>query len=148
MKSRSCHKSTKKGFMTFLPWRYGLSSNTTHPCCFPSQNITKNVETYQSPMRDLIIEHHLLKICSKCTGEHPCQSLISIKLLRSFIEIKLRHECSPVSLLCIFRTPFTKNTSGWLFWGYLEAWSYIITPCWKSALTKVIRDVLLYEISF
>ena len=117
MKSRSCHKSTKKGFMTFLPWRYGLSSNTTHLCCFPSQNITKNAETYQPPMRDLIIEHHLMKICSKFTGEHPCQSLISIKLLRSFIEITLRHECSPVSLMCIFRTPFTKNTSGCLFLG-------------------------------
>ena len=37
-------------------------------------------------------------------------------LLKShnFIEITLRHGCSPVNLLHIFRTPFTKNTSGWL----------------------------------
>ena len=53
------------------------------------------------------------KICSKLT-EHPCQSVISIKLLCNFIEITIRHGCSPVNLLLIFRTPFTKNTSGWL----------------------------------
>ena len=32
----------------------------------------------------------------------------------NFIEIKVRHRCSPVNLLNIFRTPFSKNTSGWL----------------------------------
>ena len=49
---------------------------------------------------------------SKFTGEHPCRSAISIKLLCSFIEIVLRHGFSPVNLLHIFRTPFLKNTSG------------------------------------
>ena len=48
----------------------------------------------------------VLKICSKFTGGHPCQSVISIKLLR--------HGCSPVNLLHIFRTPFPRNTFGWL----------------------------------
>ena len=42
------------------------------------------------------------------------QSVISIKLQRNFIEIALRHGCSPVHLLHIFRTPFLKNNSGWL----------------------------------
>ena len=32
----------------------------------------------------------------------------------NFIEITLRHGCSPVNLLHIFRTLFPKNTSGWL----------------------------------
>ena len=56
----------------------------------------------------------VLKIRSKCTGEHPCQSAISIKLLCNLIEIALRHGCSSVDLLLlhIFRTPFLKNTSG------------------------------------
>ena len=40
--------------------------------------------------------------------------MVSIKLLCDFIEITLRHGCSPVNLLHIFGTPFTKNTSGWL----------------------------------
>ena len=55
-----------------------------------------------------------LKICSKFTGEHPCQSMISIKLLCNFFEITLRHGCSPINLVHIFRTPFSKKTFGWL----------------------------------
>ena len=31
-----------------------------------------------------------------------------------YIEITLRHVCSPVNLLHIFGTIFPKNTSGWL----------------------------------
>ena len=30
------------------------------------------------------------------------------------IEITFRHGCSPVNLLHIFRTPFSRNTSGWM----------------------------------
>ena len=36
------------------------------------------------------------------------------KVTCNFIEVTLRHECSPVNLLHIFRTLFSKNTSGWL----------------------------------
>ena len=56
----------------------------------------------------------VLKICSKFTGEQPRRSVISIKLQSDYIEITLRHGCSPVNLLNIFRTPFSYNTSGWL----------------------------------
>ena len=45
-------------------------------------------------------------------GERPCRSVISVKLLCSFIEIKFRQGCSSVNLLHIFRTPFPKITSG------------------------------------
>ena len=61
-----------------------------------------------------VLRKGVLKICSKFTGEHPCQSAISIKLQSNFIEITLRRGCSPVNLLYIFRTPFPKNTSGGL----------------------------------
>ena len=54
------------------------------------------------------------KFCSKCTREHPCGSVISVKLLCNFIEIALWHGCSLVNLLHIFRTLFSRNTSGWL----------------------------------
>ena len=57
----------------------------------------------------------VMKICSKFNAEQTCQSVISIKLLSNFIEITLRHGCSPVNLLHIFRTPFTENT----FWRLL-----------------------------
>ena len=73
--------------------------------------------------------------------EHPCRSVILIKLQSNFIEnrtltwvfsckfaayfqntfsycnffeIALRHGYSRVNLLHIFRTPFLKNSSGWL----------------------------------
>ena len=61
-----------------------------------------------------------VKISSKFTGEHPCLSVMSIKLLCRFIEITLCHGCSPVNLLHIFRTPFLKNTSEWLLLILLE----------------------------
>ena len=37
-----------------------------------------------------------------------------LKICNKFIEITLRHGCSPVNFLHIFRRPFLKNTSGWL----------------------------------
>ena len=45
---------------------------------------------------------------------HLCQFLISIKLRGKFIEIAIRHGCSSVNLLHIFRTPFPTNTYGGL----------------------------------
>ena len=50
----------------------------------------------------------VLKVCSRFTGEHPCRSVISIKLLK----ITLQHGCSPVNLRHVLRTSFSKNTSG------------------------------------
>ena len=38
----------------------------------------------------------------------------------NFIEIALRHGCSPVNLLHIFRTPFPMNASGWLLLSILD----------------------------
>ena len=69
--------------------------------------------TRNSPS-DVFLRKDVLKICSKYTGEHPCRSAISIKSLCNFIEIALRHGCSPVNLLHIIRTPFHKNTAGGL----------------------------------
>ena len=58
---------------------------------------------------EVFLDKGVPKKCSKFTGEHPCRSEISIKLLCNFIEITLRHGCSPVNLLHIFRKPFYKN---------------------------------------
>ena len=71
--------------------------------------------SFRSSRSEVLLVNSVLKICSECTEEHPCRDLISIKLQSNFIEITLRHECFPVNLLHIFRTRFTKNTSGWLF---------------------------------
>ena len=61
---------------------------------------------------EVFLRKGVLKTCSKSTREHPWRSVVSIKLLYNFTEIKLRHECSSVNLLHIFRIPFLKNTSG------------------------------------
>ena len=37
-----------------------------------------------------------------------------VKLQSNFVEITLRHGCSPVNLLHISRTTFSKNNCGWL----------------------------------
>ena len=60
----------------------------------------------------------VLKISSKLTGEEPCRSAISIKLLSNFVKIVLRHGYSSVNLLHIFRTLFLKNTCGRLLLNY------------------------------
>ena len=50
-------------------------------------------------------------MCSKFTVEHPCRSVISIKLQNIFIEITFRNGCSSENLLYIFTAPFPRNTS-------------------------------------
>ena len=44
---------------------------------------------------------------------------MKINFIEIFIEIALRHGCSPVNLPHIFRTPFLKNTSGRLLLNHL-----------------------------
>ena len=63
---------------------------------------------------EVFLRKGVLKICSKFTGEHPCRTANSIKLLCNFIEIALRNGYPPVDLSHIFRTPFPMNTSGLL----------------------------------
>ena len=71
-------------------------------------------------------ERGVLKICSKFTGEHSCRSAIPIKLESNFTEITLRHGCSPVNLLHIFRTSNPRNTSGQLLL-HVSAYNTILT---------------------
>ena len=66
----------------------------------------------QSNCPEVFLGKGVLNICSKLTGEHPCRSVISIKLQSNLIEVTLQNGCSSVNLLYIFRTPFPKNTPG------------------------------------
>ena len=68
------------------------------------------MSSFRSSHPEVFLGKGVLKICSKFTGEHPCRSAISC----TFIEIAFWHGCSPVNLLHISRTPYSKNTSGWL----------------------------------
>ena len=78
----------------------------------PSCNFTKKWIQKQPPWGVLIKRSYenMQQIYRR-----PCRRVISIKLQSSFVEIAIRHGCLPVNLLHVFRTPFYKSTSGWLF---------------------------------
>ena len=84
-------------------------------------NVSVNIKHPRGSRPEVFLIKGALKICSKFTGESPCRSVISIKLLCNFNEIAFRHGCSPVNLLRIFKISFSKNTSGWLL---LKTWSF------------------------
>ena len=86
---------------------------------------------FRSSHPDVSLIKSVVKICRKFRGEHTCRNVISIKLLCKFIENNLRHRCSPVHLLNIFRTPFTKNTSGWLLLNVIHI-SKCISKWWSN----------------
>ena len=107
--------------------------------------------TYRSSHPEVFLGKVALKICSKFTGKQSCRSAISIKLLCNFIEISLRHGCSPVNLLHVFRTTFFKDTSGWLLYKIQEQHSSMNTAktetycvdCFKNK-TKVFEPTIRY----
>ena len=82
----------------------------------------------------------VLKICIRFTGEHPCRSAISIKLHSSIIEMVLRHGCSPVNLLHIFRTPFRRNTSGWLLLNQYRLRNVYYLRSWEKTFHKFLQN--------
>ena len=108
-------------------------------------------DKYRSSHPEVFLREGFLKICSKFTGEHPCRSVISIKLFYNFIEITATllkshfgmgcnfieiivwHGCSSVNLVHPFRTPFYKNTSGGLLLRIMVSW-------YKSSLKQLRTD--------
>ena len=84
---------------------------------------------------EVFLRKCVLKTCTKFTGEHPYRREISIKFHSDFIEIAVRHGCSPVNLLHIFKTFFPENTSGWLLLRMPSKYCVItlfITKCEKN----------------
>ena len=98
------------------------------------------LKTYISKSRSLsshpevFLGKGFLKIYNKFTGEHPCWSVISIKLQSNFIEIALHHGCSNVNLLHIFRTSFPKITFGRLI---LEKCNYLLIFAFIIVLFRI-----------
>ena len=56
-----------------------------------------------------------------------------LNMQSNLIEIALRHGCSPINLMHIFRTHFTKNTSGWLLLWIL--W-------WEKKAMRTMNEVM------
>ena len=92
---------------------YKFKPLNKEPTCMKNYMSLTSTE-FKRSHPEVFLGKGILKICRKSTGEHSCRRVISIKLQSNFIEISLRHECSPVNLLHIFRIPFPESTSGWL----------------------------------
>ena len=60
---------------------------------------SKLFELVRSRRPEMFLGKVALKICSKFTGEHPCRSLISIKLLKNIFS--LEHLCTVASELAV-----------------------------------------------
>ena len=81
---------------------------------------------FRSSPPEVFLGKDVLKICSKFTGKHPCQIVVSVKSLYKFIEIILRHGWSPLNLLHIFRA-WTAPLQGCfclLLSGSLHQWKW------------------------
>ena len=117
-------RSKSLRFVSKYPWILKISENIRCKAIF-LRKYRDSIE--KKPLKpisrsshpEVFLEKGVLKICCKIRGEHPCRCVTLIKLLCSFIETILRHGCSPVNLLHIFRKPFLKNTSRRLY-PYLQ----------------------------
>ena len=68
-------------------------------------------------------------VLRKTLSENIQQIFRRTPMPSNFIEITLRHECSPVNLLHIFRAPFLKNISGQLL---LKIKTYLTKNIWTA----------------
>ena len=104
---------------TVNSWTFETISNST---CKLWKNGTPDTLYFAWKIRsshpEVFLTKGVLKICSKFTGEHACRSVISIKVQSNFIEITLRHMCSPVNLLHIHL--FLRTPLDGCFWSFTE----------------------------
>ena len=71
-------------------------------------------------------------------------------MLCNFIEITLWHGCSPVNLLHIFRTPLTKNSSGWLLLliPVTLGWCFYFPTILSISLLRSFSSITLDEVLY
>ena len=82
-------------------------SRSSHPQVLLGKDVLKR----RTPMLKYKLQSNFIEIALR----HGCSPVNLLHIFSNFIEIALRHGCSPVDLLHIFRTSFPKNTSGRLF---------------------------------
>ena len=96
-------------------WKWDETMDQMAKLCNVSEK-SSYISSNKISHQEVYLGKSVLKTCIKFTGEHSCQSAISIKLLCNFIEIALRHGCSPVNLLHIFRYLLLRTLSEGCFW--------------------------------
>ena len=91
-----------------------LFSNTRHPCANSSSPIFAAIRKNRQKQSPRGVPR---KRCSENMQQiyrRTPMSKYDFNKVAKQLEIPLRHGCSPVNLLHVFRTTFSRNTSGWL----------------------------------
>ena len=99
----------EKACFLWAIYQFVLASMFLKLNIFGLESFLKLLNWYSSSLPEVFLGKGVLKVYSKITGEHPCRSVISIKLLYNFIGSALLHRYSPINLLHIFRTAFLET---------------------------------------
>ena len=97
------------------PYLYSFNNQKQPPRGVPRKRCSENMQ--QIYKRTPMPKCDFIKVARKRCSENMQQiyrRTFMPKCDFNFIEIALRHGCSPVNLLHIFKTPFPRNTSCWL----------------------------------
>ena len=95
---------------------------------------------------EVFLGEGVLQIYTKFTGEHPCQSVISIKMQSNFIEITIRQWVFSCKICCLFSEYlFLRTPLEGCFWK-----TFLVTtwPWTGIILVLIIRQVLATGMSF
>ena len=110
---------------------------------FMTINSFYNFKFRQQPFRD-VLKKRCYENMQQIYKRTPMPKCVSTKLQSNFIEIILRHGCSPVNLLHVFRTTFPKNTSEGLllkFQVFRRFWIISVDHGWTKFFLWVLRNV-------
>ena len=110
------------------------------------RSCTKYISLCRSSPPEVLLRKGVLKICNKFKEEGPRRSVTSMTLQNNFFEIKLRHRCSPVNLLHIFRTSFPTNTSRGLLLSIVHY--YFINLIYTKYFFKQIGNITFRKTIF
>ena len=114
------NKSKLDVFCLLLCKSESITLGTTYLC-------TMSVYISEEVPKKCFYKKAFLKTYSKFTGEHSCQSVVSINLQSKFIEITLRHGCS-IYICCIFSEySFMRTPMGGCLWYLFQ-----ITQVWVN----------------
>ena len=116
-----------------------------------SSKLLVTCHSFRSSHPEVFLEKGALKIWCIFTGEHPCRSVISIKLKSNFIEITLWYGCSPANLLhnCIFSEHLLQRTAASAHWIICNHFHNILRHFdvllnFSFSTSETMRDYYLY----
>ena len=86
------------------------------------------IPSFQKQLSGGVLRKRCSENMQQVKGEHPCRSVIST-------------ECSPVNLMRIFWTPFTKNTSRGLLlsfsWHWFSSSNLVVRRSYRNTNSKI-----------